>query len=434
MSPGVRELWCELAWLGDAAPAPAVSLGIAGDRIATVEAGGAPPPGAERLRGLTIPGLVNAHSHSFQRALRGRTQSASGGDFWSWREEMYALALRLDPDSVFAVARATFGEMALAGITSVGEFHYLHHGVDGVPYDDPNALGNAIIAAAAEAGVRLTLIDACYLHGGIDRFRDRSAEAWAERVGGLGGGPLQRVGAAIHSVRAVDPAAAATVAAWAGERPLHAHVSEQPAENESCLAEHGLTPTALLGEAGALGPGFTAIHATHPTDADVELLGAARAGCCLCPTTERDLADGIGPARALRDAGVGLSTGSDSQAFIDPFEEARAIELDERLATGVRGTHEPRDLLRAATAGGARAIGWHEAGRIEAGALADLTTISLDGPRLAGLPASQAIPGVVFAAAPPDVRDVMVGGRWIVRDGAHAGLDVAALLAETLPR
>ena len=285
-----------------------------------------------------------------------------------------------------------------------------------------------MIAAAAEAGIRITLIDACYLHGGIDRFRDADAGAWIERVEALGEGPAQRVGAAIHSVRAVDVDSARAIADWAGDRPLHAHLSEQPAENELCLAEHGLTPTGVLARAGVLSAGFTAIHATHPADVDLALLGAAGASCCLCPTTERDLADGIGPAAAMRDAGIALAVGSDSQAVIDLFEEARAIELDERLATGVRGSHPAESLLRAATAGGAASLGWPEAGTIEPGALADLATVSLDGVRMAGTPDADAVAGAVFAAGAGDVRDVMAGGRWVVRDHAHVSLDVPALL------
>jgi cytosine/adenosine deaminase-related metal-dependent hydrolase len=188
----------------------------------------------------------------------------------------------------------------------------------------------------------------------------------------------------------------------------------------------------VLAEAGALSDSFTAVHATHLTGDDVALLGDARACVCLCPTTERDLADGIGPARALSDGGTGLAVGSDSQAVIDVFEEARAIELDERLASGVRGQHEAVDLLRAATAGGHAALGWPEAGRLEPGALADLCTVSLDGVRLAGTPASDAVESVVFAGGAGDVRDVMVGGRWIVRGGAHVSIDVPAALRAAL--
>jgi formiminoglutamate deiminase len=359
--------------------------------------------------------------------LRARTHAGTGS-FWTWREQMYELAGGLDPDGCHALARAAFGEMALAGITCVGEFHYLHHAPDGTPYGDANAMGHAVIAAAAEAGVRLTLLDACYLEGGLPRFRDADVDAWADRVSALRPGDAVRVGAAIHSVRAVGPEAAATVARWAAGGPLHAHVSEQPAENEQCLAEHGRTPMALLDAAGALSARFTAVHATHLTDADVGLLGDAAGCCCLCPTTERDLADGIGGARALRDAGARLAVGSDSHAVIDLLEEARAIELDERLATGVRGLHRAADLLHAATAGGCAALGWPEAGRLEAGALADLATLSLDGVRLAGTPPAHAVEAAVFAGGAGDVRDVMAGGRWIVRDGAHVTLDVPAEL------
>ena len=284
--------------------------------------------------------------------------------------------------------------MALAGITAVGEFHYLHHGPGGARYEDPNELGKAVIAAAREAGIRITLLDTCYLDGGIGRqaegaqlrFSDGSADAWAERVAELEPDDDARLGAAIHSIRAVDREAAARVAEFAAERswPLHAHVSEQPAENEDCAAAYGMSPTALLGEAGALSERFTAVHATHPADGDFGLLGAAGCTVCLCPTTERDLADGVGPARRLAEAGAMLSLGTDSNALIDPFEEARAVELDERLETGTRGGNSAAGLLRAATADGCDSIGWPEAGRIAPRALADLVTVGFDGVRLAG--------------------------------------------------
>jgi formiminoglutamate deiminase len=400
------KLWCELAWLGGDEPARDVLIEIDGAGIARVDPG-ANPGDAERLAGLTIPGLANAHSHAFQRALRGRTQAGTGS-FWTWREQMYALAETMTPDSYLPLARATFAEMALAGITVVGEFHYLHGG--------GNAMGEAVIQAAADVGVRLTLLDACYLRGGLPMFRDAGAGSWAARVDELTENETVRIGAAIHSVRAVDFDSAKMVAEWAAERgaPLHAHVSEQPAENAACLEENGLTPTMTLAEAGAVSPSFTAVHATHLTDNDVTLLGFARV--CLCPTTERDLADGIGPARRLREAGAGLCVGSDSQAFIDPFEEARAIELDERLATGVRGNHAPAQLLEAATAGGYESLGWPGGGRLAAGAPADLVNVSLDGVALDGTEPEDAIAATVFAAGPRDVRHVMVAGRWIVRD------------------
>jgi formiminoglutamate deiminase len=417
-------LWCELAWLGGNEPQAGVLVTLDGDRIAAVTPG-AEPGDAERLRGLTIPGLANAHSHAFQRALRGQAQEP--GSFWSWRERMLALAESIDPDAYLRLARATYAEMALAGVTVVGEFHYLHHGPGGVPYDDPNEMGRVLVAAAEQAGIRIVLLDTCYLDGGSARFRDAGAGAWAARVAQLDG-----AGAAIHSVRAVDPEGARVVAAWAAQRgaPLHAHVSEQPAENAFALERYGATPTQLLHDAGAVGERFTAIHATHPSGEDVALLGAAGATVCLCPTTERDLGDGIGPARLLADAGAGLALGSDSHAVIDLLEEARALELDERLATGERGRHSASELLGAATAGGYASLGLPDGGRIAPGALADLTTIALDSVRLAGVPPA----GAVFCATAADVRDVVVGGRRIVRDGAHVSIDVAAELRDALTR
>jgi formiminoglutamate deiminase len=438
----VTAYWCELAWLGGDAAEAGVLIDVQDGRIAAVT-GGVPAPlsGAVRLAGLTLPGLANAHSHAFQRALRGRTQQGSGS-FWTWREQMYRVADSLDPESYLALARATYAEMALAGVTTVGEFHYLHHAPGGARYDDPNAMGRALIAAAAEAGVRITLIDACYLHGGIgaapegaqQRFSDGSAEAWAERVSALGGEEGVCVGAAIHSVRAVDPESAAVVARWAAERrcPLHAHVSEQPAENEACLEAYGRTPTGLLAEAGALSDRFAAVHATHLDDADVRMLGDAGACCCVCPTTERDLADGIGAMRRLADAGASLSLGSDSHAVIDLFEEARAVELDERLASGERGRHSAAELLRAASTGGHTCLGWPDAGRMEAGARADLVTVALDGVRLAGTRPGNALEAVVFAATAPDVHNVIVDGREIVTEGRHVSIDVPRELQDAV--
>jgi formiminoglutamate deiminase len=439
------ELWCEYAWLGGEAATAGVVIGIEGERIVTVRIGcGEAPEGAVVLPGYTLPGLANAHSHAFQRAFRGKAETGRG-TFWTWRERMYAAAARLDPESYLALARATFGEMALAGVTSVGEFHYVHHAPDGTPYEDPNAIGKAVIAAAREAGIRITLLDASYLHGGIGeavsegqrRFSDGTVERWAGRVGTLADsatGPRVRIGAAIHSVRAVAPEEMSVVAAWANERgaPLHAHVSEQPAENMACQDAYGRTPTELLADAGALSERFTAIHVTHPADRDRGLLGEAGATVCFCPTTERDLADGIGPAAALRAAGARLAVGSDSQAVTDLFEEARAIELDERLARLERGNQDAAALLEAATADGQRAIGWPEAGAIERGRLADLVNLSGEGVRLAGIAPDTAAASIVFAATAADATNVIVGGEFLVRDGAHVKLDVAEELRASI--
>ncbi len=433
---------CELAWLGGDRPERDVLVQVDGDRVVAVEAGvPEPSPDAIRLAGLTIPGFANAHSHAFHRALRGRTQRGAGS-FWTWREQMYELAGSLDPERYHRLARATFAEMALAGVAAVGEFHYLHHAPSGEPYADPNAMGDALVAAAGDAGLRITLLDACYLHGGIDvevddvqrRFSDGDALTWATRVSQLADAPGVRVGAAIHSVRAVDPPSMAIVAAWAAERdaPLHAHVSEQPAENEQSVAAYGCTPTELLARHGVLSDRFTAVHGTYTGDADHALLGKAAACCCLCPTTERDLADGIGPARALRDAGVGLALGSDSHAVIDLLEEARAVELDERLASGIRGSHDAPSLVQMASEAGHASLGWPDAGRIEPGALADLTTISLESVRLAGTRPEDALDAVVFAATAADVVHVVIGGRVVVSGGRHVSIDVPAELEAVL--
>lgn len=427
----------QFAWLGDAVAAD-VLIEARGERITRVAAGVPAPPDAAPLPGLTLPGLANAHSHAFHRALRSRVQAHSG-TFWTWRDQMYKAAARLDPDSYRALATAVFAEMALAGISCVGEFHYLHHRPDGAPYDEPNAMGEALIAAASAAGIRITLLDACYLAGGIGRpllgpqlrFGDGTAGNWARRVGSLhdqtgkAGRSHARVGAAIHSVRAVPREQLRAVAAWAKEHrvPLHVHLSEQPAENADCEEAYGMTPTRLLAESGALGALTTAVHATHLTGADIGLLGTTTTGVCMCPTTERDLADGIGPARDLAAAGSPICLGSDQHAVIDLFEEARAVELDERLRTRARGHWTAGELLAAATSNGHYGLGWPEAGRIEPGAYADLVTVALDSVRTAGAAPDHVAEAAVFAAAAADVRHVIVSGRPVVRDGRHLLVD-----------
>ncbi|WP_338703735.1 formimidoylglutamate deiminase [Streptomyces sp. Q6] len=438
----VTTYWLEHAWL-DAFVEPGVVVEVTGDRITALRKGvETPPPGATALRGLTLPGLANAHSHAFHRALRSTVQVGSG-TFWTWREVMYGIADRLTPDSYHALARAVYAEMALAGITAVGEFHYLHHQPGGTPYADPNAMGEALIAAADEAGLRITLLDTAYLSSGFGkepdrhqrRFSDGTADAWAQRVSLLKDRPGVRIGAAVHSVRAVPADQLATVARWASDRaaPLHVHLSEQTAENDACQAAHGCTPTQLLADSGVLGARTTGVHNTHLTDGDIGLLGGSGTGTCMCPTTERDLADGIGPAVALQKAGSPLSLGSDSHAVIDLFEEARAMELNERLRSRTRGHWTAAALLRAASADGHAALGWTDAGVLEPGAVADLVTITLDSVRTAGALPRLGAETAVFAATASDVTDVIAGGRVVVRDGRHALVgDVAKALSDAI--
>jgi len=438
-----RSWWCEYAWLPEG-PVAGVRVQVGHDGvIARVEGGALRHDDDSILAGLVLPGFANVHSHAFHRALRGRTH-AEGGTFWTWRERMYALASRLDPDSYYDLASAVYSEMALSGITCVGEFHYLHHGPGGARYGDPNAMGEALREAARFAGIRLTLLDTVYLSAGIGvplegvqrRFDDGDAEGWANRVCALRDDDTFRVGAALHSVRAVpadqlEDIVDAVTMDGGERRPLHVHLSEQAAENAACLAGYGVTPARLLADHGVLGPSTTAVHATHLTAEDIDLLGSSGTTACICPTTERDLADGLGPARALADAGSPIALGTDQHAMLDMLEEGRALEMHERLSSGIRGRFELPDLVRAMTSAGHAALGWPEAGRIAVGAPADLVCLRLDSVRTAGSLPEQAL----LAATASDVVTVVCDGRVIVADGYHqtAG-DVAKLLTAAVGR
>jgi formiminoglutamate deiminase len=434
----VTSYWAAHAWLPKGCQ-PGVSFAVEDGRFAQLRSGVEPGADQEILRGVTLPGLANGHSHAFHRGLRGRTH-AGGGSFWTWRQEMYALAARLDPDSYLSLARAVFAEMAQAGYTVVGEFHYLHHDQGGRPYADPNAMSHALMQAAAEAGVRLTLLDACYLAGGLSatghlpldpiqrRFSDGDVDHWHSRLNLLEEVDRVRIGAAVHSVRAVPADSFSKIHEVTGERPLHVHLSEHPAENAATQAFYGLTPTELLDDHGLLGSPTTAVHATHLTDTDIKALGRTQTSACFCPTTERDLADGIGPARRLADSGSPLTLGSDQHAVIDPFEELRGLEMHERLLSGERGRFTPSDLIMIASEAGYRSVGWPEGGRIADGALADFVVVRADSVRTAGAHPDQ----IAYAATATDVDQVVIGGQVIVRDGRHRLGSPAELLTTAL--
>ncbi|SDK83955.1 formiminoglutamate deiminase [Nocardioides sp. YR527] len=412
-----------------------VVIDVAEGRITAITPGGSAEPADLRL-GTVLAGSGNAHSHAFHRALRGRTHD-QGGDFWRWREQMYAVADRLTPDSYERLAEAVFAEMLVTGWTTVAEFHYVHHRPDGTPYEDPNAFGTALARAAASVGIRLTLLDTLYLTSAPGRpllpeqrrFGDGSAAGWLGRWRDLraGDGPVT-IGAAIHSVRAASPDDIAQVAAdLPPDVPLHAHLSEQPAENEQSLAAYGRTPTQVLADAGALTPRTWLVHATHLTDADIALIADSGAGVVMCPTTEADLGDGIGPARELADAGVRIALGSDQNAVIDPWLEVRGLEAGERLRSRQRGRFSPADLETARASAGYAACGLP--GGLRIGACADLVEIDPESVRTAGAALGQ----LALAATSTDVRRVVVGGRMVAEDGRLAdGRDPATLFTHAL--
>ncbi|GAB3538466.1 formimidoylglutamate deiminase [Arthrobacter tecti] len=452
-------LWCERAWMGDGNNAPHIQRGVRveyddGGIVRDVSVGTGPPPDALVLTGVVFPAASNAHSHAFHRALRGRTHGESG-TFWTWRQAMYRAARALTPALYEELATAVYTEMVTAGWTSVAEFHYLHHRPDGTPYGPKGDSGSherthemerALARAAVTAGIRLTLLDTCYLSSGFGaplqpeqaRFSDGSAAAWLTRLDALRSAFADEfdaaevsVGAALHSVRAVDEAALAEIGGkLPADLPLHIHLSEQPAENSDCLAATGLTPTALLARHGLLSTRLTVVHATHLTPDDIRMLGDAHVTMAMCPTTEADLADGIGPARALHDAGAQVALGTDQHAVIDPWLEMRALEHGERLTSGQRGRFAPADLIRIAAAGGARAQGRTSPG-LAVGQLCDLVALDPRSTRTAGSQPDQ----LPVTATAQDVTAVVVGGVVVARDGRHIRLgNPADLLAAAIDK
>jgi formimidoylglutamate deiminase len=296
---------------------------------------------------VQIPGFVDAHCHAFQRALRGRDR---GGDFWAWRDGMLAVADSLTVEAIRREYVEVYRELRANGFTAVGEFHYL--GPDEA---------RAAAEAAAEADIAFVLLYACYLRGGIDRFRQESVAEYLQQVEALRADGI-RLGIAPHSVRACPPDALRELGAYAAahELPLHVHADEQPREIEECLAETGLRPIELLDETGCLGPRTTVVHATHADGHELDLLAAAGSRICVCPTTEANLGDGFLPVSRVLHRGIGVCIGSDSNVRIDPLEELRELEGIARRQTGKRGVLSLDALLAAGTSEGATALGVDE--------------------------------------------------------------------------
>lgn len=381
-------------------------------------------------RYLIMPGMATVHSHAFQRALRGRTQRSrtQANTFWTWRGLMFALAERLNPEELFHIARFAYVELAMSGITAIGEFHYLHHDVGGRPYADRVMLAEAMIQAAKEAGVRITLIRAAYMRAGYqqdlvagqERFCDRTIDAVLADMETLqhryAQDPMVRIALAAHSIRAVPLEHIKTLAAYARskEMPFHMHVAEQRREIQECQSEYGMTPVDLLSRHGMLDDRFVAIHATHLRKKEIAELGHSQAFIGICRTTERDLGDGTPALPALLQAGARLCFGVDSHASGDAFEEMRAAELDMRPRAEARHVAaEAPLLLAAATQIGYQAIGFADAWQ------EDRIKLNAEDASIAGTDDHLCADAVVFGATPRAVDQVEVGGQVIVDGGQH---------------
>ncbi len=388
-----------------------------------------------------LPGFVNAHSHAFQRLIRGKSESraVSGRDFWSWRGTMYHAASRLDPQQVYDVARMAFLEMVLAGTTTVGEFHYLHNAPDGRPYDDPNVLSKQVIAAAQSVGIRIVLLRTAYVRSGFElppdpgqtRFYETS-KAFLKNMAALVRDSAERgtsvhCGVAPHSIRAVPLRELHEIAEWtrASKLPLHMHVAEQVAENAACVREYGATPVALLAKERILAPDLTAVHGVHVSAEEIAMLAAAGTTVCSCPTTERNLGDGFVRADDMMAAGIRFALGSDSQAQIDSLEDARELEYHLRLQQQKRaildqlgGKPLAARLFECVTIHGAASL-QVASGELKPGAFADFFTVDLKDVSIAGNSADDLLPIIVFSLNRSAIRDVVVNGRVILRDQMH---------------
>jgi formimidoylglutamate deiminase len=393
-----------------------------------------------------LPGLVNAHSHAFQRVIRGRTEHRTQNEkdsFWTWREMMYSAAARLTPEDIYDASRMAFLEMALTGITSVGEFHYLHHAPGGDAYDDPNLLSKEVIRAATDVGLRITLLRVAYARSGHElppnprqgRFIEANPDVYLKRLDDLRAAYASddrvSIGAAPHSVRAVPLDYLHRISEYAGDHnlPVHMHVAEQPAEVSACIQEYGRSPVALLATEGLLNERFTAVHAIHVTPKAISSLADARAFVCACPTTERNLGDGVVPADLYLENEVLIALGTDSQAQIDLLEDARELEYHLRLQKMERAvlstdadcssSAAANRLFEYATVNGARSLG-SLGGTLDSGSPADFFTVDLNDPSIAGAGEEDLMAAIVFGLSKNAIRDVFVAGKQIIADGRHA--------------
>src|SRR5215213_1023817 len=424
---------------------------VCDDKILQIASRDEFPSGIRLNNRALLPGLINAHSHAFQRIIRGRTERRSKhttDSFWTWREQMYAAANRLSPEDLYTSSRLAFLEMALSGITAVGEFHYIHHAPDGSTYSDPNLLAREVIRAAHDVGIRIALLRVGYARSGYQtesnpqqvRFIEQSPDTYLKHLEQLLDVPelkdgMASAGVAPHSVRAVPLDYLKTLVAFANERglPVHMHVAEQPAEVSACIEEYGRSPVALLETEGMLSKRFTAVHAIHVTPKAIAAMARAGAIVCACPTTERNLGDGVVPVDAYFDAGVPVALGTDSQIQIDLLEDARELEYHLRLQQTARNVLAPHDdagsaalarrLFDCASVNGARSIGF-QGGKLEAGAPADFFTVDLDDPSIAGAATEDLLANIVFSLSRTAFRDVVVAGRQIVENGRHRDQEV----------
>ncbi len=404
-----------------------------------------------------LPGMVNAHSHAFQRVLRGRTEHRTSNrqdSFWTWREMMYSAATRLTPEDIYDASRLAFLEMVLNGITAVGEFHYLQHAPDSTPYDDSNLLAKEVVRAAGDVGVRIALLRVAYARSGFQsepnprqsRFIEKDPPTYLKNLESLisdlgrGSDPTATawVGVAPHSIRAVPLDYLCEVITYANQHDLkvHMHVAEQPAEVSACVEEYRRTPIALLETEGLLSERFTAVHAIHVTPKAIPSFAKRGAMVCACPTTERNLGDGVVPADEYLKHNVPICLGTDSHAQIDLLEDARELEYHLRLQKLERAVLDKQlqvsssksqvgelgrlatQLFDCATINGARSIGSPD-GSLEPGKAADFFTIDLNDPSVAGASTVDLLSSIVFSASRAAVREVVVGGKPIVSEGQH---------------